>query len=108
MGEREFKECIQSIRLDLLELFGRGYVIEHCVSAFVKMQEDKAFRVYVTDALKAIADNTARQVKGATLSKRFVDLITPEPSAEEIADNEQRAQETISGIRRKIKEMGNR
>ena len=51
---------ISSIRLDLLELFGRRYVWEHCMSAFNQMQEEKQYRIYVTDCLKILTGGTTR------------------------------------------------
>lgn len=43
----------------MLELFGSGYVIEHCVSAISKKQQDKLYKVYVTNCLQAITENTS-------------------------------------------------
>ena len=41
-----------------------------------KQAEDKLFRVYLTDGLKAIADNTsALHPKGASLKSRYVDIV---------------------------------
>lgn len=37
------------------------------------------FRVYVTDSLKAIADNTARLAGGSVIEKRYLDIIDPKP-----------------------------
>jgi len=39
----------------LLEIFGRGYVIEHCISSFQKQNEVLTYRVYVTDLLRALS-----------------------------------------------------
>lgn len=35
-------------------------MIEHCVSAFNKIQEEKLYRIYVTDCLKVITGTKAR------------------------------------------------
>ena len=65
----------------MLELYGSGYVIEHCISAFRKSQEEKAYRIYVTDALYYLGG----------LNMRFADIIKPQVhetrSANEIIDN---------------------
>lgn len=37
--------------------------------------ERKAYRAYVTDALKVIAENTARYAGGSYLNERYVDRI---------------------------------
>ena len=39
----------------MLEIFGRGYVIEHCISSFQKQNEVLTYRVYVTDLLRALS-----------------------------------------------------
>ena len=39
----------------MLEIFGRGYVIEHCISSFQKQNEVLTYRVYVTDLLRAMS-----------------------------------------------------
>ena len=63
-------------------MFGRGYVIEHCISSFQKYHEEKAFRIYVTDLLRALA----RQDK----IPRYYDLIkidkAPQKSAKEVKE----------------------
>ena len=58
-----------------------------------KQAEDKLFRVYLTDGLKAIADNTvALHSKGVSLKHRYIDLIDikrtddPEKDPNETAD----------------------
>ena len=62
--------------MDLLELFGRRYVIDHCISQLKKFSEDEIFRIYITDALKAIANNTGKLTSGGVgMAKRFSELI---------------------------------
>lgn len=54
---------------------GSGYVVEHCVSAFRKKQEENLFKSYAADALRAIAYNTAVLPKeGRIITKRFAEL----------------------------------
>lgn len=41
-----------------------------------KQTENKLFRVYLTDGLKAVADNTAKLVKeGVSIKKRYIEII---------------------------------
>ncbi len=54
----EYLILIETIRLDFVEMFGRNYVIEHCINEFNKKQIEKSYQIYVTDALQAIAENT--------------------------------------------------
>lgn len=89
-------------------MFGRRYVIEHCVSRLKKISEEEAYKVYITDALKALSENTGRLVKeGVAMTSRFIDLIADNKSAEDpdVDDNE-KAREIISNIRKKLKKLG--
>ena len=65
------------MRFDLLELYGRGYVVEHCVAAFMQEQEETRYRAYLTDALMAIAQNTANYAGGSAMNGRWYDAIKP-------------------------------
>ena len=86
MGADRFFKLTENIRLDLLELYGSGYVIDHCISAFSEYQEHFSYCIYVTDMLRAIV--TSGRTAEVT---RWVDLITPqqeEPqNTEELAEN---------------------
>lgn len=70
-------------------MFGSGYVIDHCIAVFQKKQEERAFRTYLTDALRLVTENTAKNVGGGYLVNRYDELIHPKKedprSAEEIA-----------------------
>lgn len=100
MGAVEYLNLIQTIRLDLLELFGSGYVIDHCVSAFSKekeierrYEEEKLYRYYLTDCLRVITENTAKSAhtEASYINNRFQDIIEPKPvitkSGDEIAED---------------------
>lgn len=39
---------------------------------------DEAYRIYVTDALKITAENTARYAGGSYMRARYADAISPE------------------------------
>ena len=50
-------------------------MVDHCVSAFRKKQEENLFKSYTADALRAIAHNTAAIPKeGRVIPKRFSEL----------------------------------
>lgn len=41
-----------------------------------KQAEDRLFRVYLTDGIKAVADNTSKLVKeGVSLKSRYVEIV---------------------------------
>ena len=58
-----------------MRLFGKGYAIQHCVSLFRKEQEEKAYKIYVTECLKAMTENTAKGCdEGMYLKVHFKDI----------------------------------
>ena len=66
-----------------------------------KFAKDRTYRIYVTECMKAIAENTARMVGGGKyLQTRFADLV--DNSA---AEETRTAEEIIAGIRSKITEL---
>ena len=73
-------------------MFGSGYVIDYCVTAFSKRQREKSYQAYITDCLKIITANTANIGGGAEISKRWIDLvkqptITETRTSEEVIDD---------------------
>ena len=44
-----------------------------------KQAKEKAYRIYVTDALKAIAENTAKYAGGSYMKARYYDAENPKP-----------------------------
>lgn len=62
----------------MVDLLGTGYVVEYCVSRYNYKQEEKQYRIYLTDALMVIANNTARAFGGSTVTMRYSDIIKPQ------------------------------
>lgn len=90
MGADEYFEGLKTINLDLLEIMGRRYVIEHCISAFRAKQEEKLYRVYVTDALCALCGSNGM---------RYWEMIQPK------TDDSRQDEEIINGIKDKIRSL---
>ena len=68
-------------------------MIEHCLSEYKRRSEEKLYRVYVTDALKAIAENTTHFAGldgivdyGTSLSMRWIDALEPHEEVKEKDD----------------------
>ena len=51
--------------------------MRYVLAQYKREQEDKAYRIYVTDALRLISENTASSVGGKYITARFADVIAP-------------------------------
>ena len=78
-------------------MFGRTYVLEHCVKSIREEAEFKAFKVYVTDLLKPIAEFC-----GAEVNYRYADIISMEKKDTRTGD--EIALEVIRNAGLKVKE----
>ena len=56
----------------MLEIMGKGYVIDHCMSFFQRENLRKSYQYYVTDLLMGIA-----RAQGLNVSTRFKDIVDP-------------------------------
>lgn len=63
-------------------------------------QRNETYRIYVTDALKFIAENTAKFAGGSYMSSRYNDLLRPAPAETRTAE------EVINNIRAKLGKGG--
>ena len=97
-----YGEAVLAVSIQHLEIFGKGYVIEHCVAFFQRQQKEEEYRVYVTDTLKAMAESIAHAYGGSVPKYRYADIIQPgKPEVEETRT----AQEIISNISKKLNRM---
>ena len=49
----------------------------YCIARYKREQEEKAYRVYVTDALRLTVENTAKFAGGNYIKARYIDIIEP-------------------------------
>lgn len=73
--------------------------MRYAVSKINSRQRDTAYRVYVTDALKFIAENTARYAGGGYMKARYEDLIHPKP------EDTRTAEEIIEHMKKKLAQV---
>lgn len=82
----------------MLDLFGRGYVIEYCVSSFLELQKEKAYKIYITDCLYSLTNMYATFHGGeCPVNTRFAEILLPEKKKEE-----KTAEEVIDHMRKKL------
>ena len=78
--------------------------IRACMSALpVIIQasaKDDVYKMYLTDAIKTLCENTAKMSGGAYIKARYVDLIA------EKKDDPRTSEEIISGISEKLAKIG--
>lgn len=68
--------------------------MEHCIAFFHTEADRLAYTIYVTDALKMIAENAAKQYGGTAPARRFADRYKKEET--------RTAEEIIAGMRKKL------
>lgn len=78
---------------------GIGYVIEHYIAFFKKEQHEKAYRNYVTDALRIITENTSKANGGRYLQTRYADMFEP------IKEETRTANEVIIDLKEKLRRL---
>ena len=63
--------------------------MRYAMARYQSQQRDLAYRIYVTDCLRIISENTAKIGGGSYITAKFEDIINPKPvdnrTGEEIA-----------------------
>ena len=63
--------------------------MRYAVARYQSQQRDLAYRIYVTDCLRMISENTAKISGGSYITAKLADIINPQPvdnrTGEEIA-----------------------
>ena len=68
---------------------GKRYIIDHCISYLNRKSEEKIFRLYVADALRAISKNTSMVNGGTYIEESYNDIISGKTAKKEDADPEE-------------------
>ena len=71
--------------------------MRYVMARYEKEQRELTYRIYVTDALRNISENTAKYGGGGYMKVRFADIITPKP------EDDRTSEEIISHIRDKLR-----
>lgn len=85
IGADEYFDAVKTIRLDLLNLLGSGYVVEHCVSAFRIKAREEIWKGYIAEGVKILTENTSLR-GGAHLAKSYRELIDTKKEPEKTGD----------------------
>lgn len=94
----------------MLTLFGIDFVIDHVLSEIKRQNEEKAYKIYVADALRAIANNSAQaaveQRSYISLTKRWAEIIEPQEKPQEVEEDLRSCEEIAADIWEKIRKKG--
>lgn len=82
----------------MLDLLGRQYLIDYVVLRWVKDQEEKLFKVYMTDGIKNINEPISNFFGGMIFKERYYDLM----NRKEVKDPSETAEEIKSRIVSKL------
>lgn len=65
-------------------MLGKHYITEHCITYCKEKAESDVFRFYITDALRAITNNTSHLHEGGMeIPSRYSDLVAAVDDANE-------------------------
>ena len=71
--------------------------MRYVMARYEREQRELAYRIYISDALRTISENTAKFGGGGYMKARFADIIMPRPEDDRTSD------EIISHIREKLR-----
>lgn len=96
------------INLEMLDLIGKGYIVDHCVSLFNNKAKERLYQTYITDTLKCLNDNLAKVIGGTSIKARYYDLLEAGSQKESEKTGDEIALEIIrkAGLKVKGKEDG--
>lgn len=71
--------------------------MRYVMARYEREQRELAYRIYISDALRTISENTAKFGGGGYMKVRFADIIMPRPEDDRTSD------EIIGHIREKLR-----
>lgn len=78
-------------------------MIDYCIAFFRRKKQETLYRIYVTDALMAIASNTAKMFGGKEMQVRYEDMISNKPHDDE--QDKKDAVEVVDNIKKKLEKL---
>lgn len=79
--------AVSTIRLDMLDLLGKGYVVDHCMAFFRSRKEQEKYLSYYADALSIISETLASYVGGKYVKRMGEGQKEETRTASEIIDS---------------------
>lgn len=73
--------------------------MRYVMARYESNQRELACRIYITDALRTISENTAKYGGGSYIKARYADIIHPKP------EDGRTHEEVVDHIRKKLREL---
>ena len=74
------------LNIQHVEIFGKGYIVEHCVALFKKRNEELLFRRYVADSIHMINSLLYKKLGGSAYKQSYSELTAPQKEQERSGD----------------------
>ena len=81
--------------------------MRYVLARYNEKQRAEVYRIYLTDCLQLIAENTAKHVEGRYINKRYIDIVDGAARAESDKDGNEIAMEVIQRLGLSFSEGGN-
>ena len=88
----------------MLELYGRGYVVDHVVALLQYEVKKEKYRSYVADALKLAGENLAKLTGGPYIAVRWSELNGKGQSTRDNRTGDEIAADVIRRVGLKLRE----
>lgn len=81
--------------------------MRYVLARYNEKQRAEIYRIYITDCLQLIAENTAKRVEGQYITKRYIDIVDGTAQAEDDRDGNEIAVDIIQRLGLSFSEGGN-
>ena len=90
----------------MIDVLGKSYIIEHCISEIKQRREDDRYREYMAETSRAISMNLAVLSRGSYTTIGYREYVKGERAEQEHKEAERKAGDAVKSIRDKFKEKG--
>lgn len=87
----------------MIDVLGKTYIIEHCISDIKRRREDDRYREYIAETSRAISINLAILARGPYTSVEYGEYIHGRSKSSQTEDHKQPDGYATTAIRNKLK-----
>lgn len=86
-------------------MLGKGYIIEHCIAYIKQKAEEELYKGYITDAFRAIANNTSHlREDGMEMTMSYAEILSGRETQND--KPEITGEQVISNMKNKLRRLG--